>query len=555
MKRLLIVCGLSAAAFLACLPPSASKAAGRAHGSADDNAAAPAGAAPLSDDQKASDATITLFKSDAQNKDIFAFDYGVPVSPALALIGTNETLSGSAALKPYTLQAPAADGGAKGAQSFAADIAPAWFLLGSDVNNYDNYIGTGNGGYDGAYGLRLANRTRFGTSLYLGDKGGGDPSKAKDSRLALGLSIAVLDQSDPLAAIYVPDKGPNKGRIEPVWAECADTVYATLYPDYDAKYLAAIKDETDEQHSLRTYRGSFDGLAAEAHIDPAGVTQANIDAAAPDVDGCLDDVCNKFPELAQRLHDALHADSRPADKAIAVHAVFEEINLAITDRAGDAAKKIANSLNVTKAFDVCIAKANAYARFGSKLDLGGGVVWDGEPGTANGFSKTSGAVWIAGRYPLNFPEDPTADIDLLSYWMIGGTVRAGLNETVATGNAGTPKFDANTVDAWVGLESYSADLKFAALAGYKDTMAVHAADAAFASSGFRWQISGAIRLSRVLSGLVGRFGPDGNAATTGAWLNVSYGSANGTVKTLDDKAILVTLSFSPGRDNLLGEGG
>jgi hypothetical protein len=501
------------------------------------------------DDAKTDTSLITIVKKDANQPSIFSFDFGIPSSPAISLVGTaGDTLSSTPALKPYDFELPAAYGGTKGSQAFAADVAPAWFLLNSKKNSFDQY--------ESRPLLQIENRTRVGAALYLGDSAGGDATKAKDSRLALGLSVSLLGSSDPLAT--------NNKDGRPAWITCVDDVYDSVenrvnYRDQYEKILGNTYVNFDPYYSdIEHIVLPLRGVAARSATIPER------DEIFKRASACLKDgSCADFDGKGE-LKKALDASSRsplnkdPTAGSLKIAAAIESINTSIANRVEPSSEKIANTLGLPAQLKACVANANAYARYGASLDFGGGAVWDGKPGTIDGLRKASGALWIAGRIPLITPEDPTVKAALLRYWMLGGSVRAGWGETVATGAATVPKIDANTLNAWAGVENYTAAFKFSARIGYQDTQATNAAQKSFSKSGTRWAISSSVRLgdavTSLLNGTLTALTSD--TPKNGVWLNLSYGSSEGTVKTLDDKMVLVSLSFSPGDpDYLFGQGG
>jgi hypothetical protein len=219
----------------------------------------------------------------------------------------------------------------------------------------------------------------------------------------------------------------------------------------------------------------------------------------------------------------------------------------------------ANGLLLTgfaKGINRCIADTNLLANHAAALDIGAGSEWQGLPGKIKEFSEAAEVVWLGGRYPVSSilrakqqsetASDPSSE-DELDYLLVGGSIRASWNELSATGNTTTPQIRANSVQAWTGLERATSGSSFAAQIGYTDESAVSSAQSQFSKSGMRWLASGSLKLGDTLDGFVGSllsdFG-DSQSLTNGVWLNVSYGTANGTSTTLKDRTVLVSLSFS-----------
>ncbi|HEY0106468.1 MAG TPA: hypothetical protein VGB91_10320 [Rhizomicrobium sp.] len=55
------------------------------------------------------------------------------------------------------------------------------------------------------------------------------------------------------------------------------------------------------------------------------------------------------------------------------------------------------------------------------------------------------------------------------------------------------------------------------------------------------------RFNGLLTGLLIQEDP-GATPENGVWVNATYGSSSGTVSTLDDETIMVSLSYSPTED-------
>jgi hypothetical protein len=210
----------------------------------------------------------------------------------------------------------------------------------------------------------------------------------------------------------------------------------------------------------------------------------------------------------------------------------------------------------TKALKIisgCTDDANRYARFAPNLSFGAGVDMQGTPGSLGGFKNSYAVLWLSGKYPLGLKtlgDKMAPDVSdggtgqdtgksEFDYWMVGGSARASFGDFVATGDAGTPKIKANTFNGWLGLERNSNSFVFSAQAGYQDVSATNPAQAAFSRSGWRWLTSASLKLSSEQNGI---------------WLDASYGSAQGTTQTLDDKTFMLSLNFGPANSaNLFGE--
>jgi hypothetical protein len=122
----------------------------------------------------------------------------------------------------------------------------------------------------------------------------------------------------------------------------------------------------------------------------------------------------------------------------------------------------------------------------------------------------------------------------LACWAFGGSGRYSAGEMVATGASATPEFKADVLEGWLGLERIDSKSKFGGYFGYLQQHATDAALDQFSKGGTRWLISAAFNLGGL-----------GGAVPEGLWIEGSYGAANGSVTTLNDKVALLSLSFGP----------
>lgn len=476
------------------------------------------------------EAPIILLQQKASSQNLYSFDYGIPASPALTLIGTStDKLTPSSTLKPYDFSVPASFGGPKDSQSFTADFTPAW-VLESQQPTYDEYYQD--------WGVQIAHRARFSGAFYPGDKAGGDATKAKSSRLAFGANVSLLGGSDPLA-VTAP------GKSKSVWVDCLNNVLTT--PQY-----ASLRTLADQMNANYNKANNVLGAVQAAQLD----LQKNYDKAIAAVRDCLgvDGPCLGLTST-DALSTAFKLDSSSdAAKAHQIDQLFEAMGKVMTDLQTASVNK--QGAGVSDAFTTCVQTANTAARFGSDIDIGAGVMWTGKPGAFEGFTDAAGAVWLAGHVPIgsfngDLASGKSGDNVEGRAIMLGGSARASWKETVATGDAVTSEGKANVIDAWLGLELYAPTFRMAAQGGYNRTHFTDIAASTFSKSGFRWQVSASARLGDVLGGifntatslLTGHSNND--QSIKGAWLNATYGSSGGTTTALDDKTFLISVSFSP----------
>ena len=143
-------------------------------------AAAPAGLLP---------SLLNSAEVQAKQKSSFAFDYGIPTSPALTLIGTSTAeLAPSTSLKPYVFNVPASWGLVQDLQAFSLDFSFMWALQTlhlAPLETNDDYLKEGIPGH-------ILYRTRLEGALFLGSDEKGNPAQQKSSRVAFVISTSLL---------------------------------------------------------------------------------------------------------------------------------------------------------------------------------------------------------------------------------------------------------------------------------------------------------------------------------------------------------------------------
>ncbi len=477
---------------------------------------------------------IELFERAAADSKRFAFDYGIPASPALTLLdlGTDK-IKPATALKPFVLALPGLlDGSGDGA--VALDMSPVWLLdpdlTVSDFLEVDESRPNAAFRYDadGAYWKRLLSRTRVGLALYRGDAAGGDVTKAKPSRAAASLSFGLSDGSDPLTAGGSTDLFLTDNDSRTAWSQCVRRHQLDIEP------LASTIEQSEratDQSKLLLIADDGSSAASTKAMDEVErnyfARQARLERKDSDEKKVEHVAGGNASERLTELRHLLISQQAPAEAL---------------------AKGEAQATARKKALTGCDKEASAAAEHGVDLQFGLGIVWSGKPGSWDHFNDHNEAFWLAGRVPLDMlgdrargPKDCTKDDSrrlwerMASCWMIGGTGRFSHGEIVPTGDTATPAFKASILEGWVGLERVSERMKFGAFFGYSDRRAIHDADKAFSQSGTRWLVSTSISLE-------GRIPID---YFKGAWLEASYGAAQGSAAPLNDKTFLVSISFAP----------
>ena len=480
--------------------------------------------------------TCLLVNTPAQNPNLFSFDYSVPNSPALELAGlSTDNVTPANSLKPFVLSLPGLLGSGGTSTSTALDLAPAWAL-----GNPDSIIAE----YEkpDAWPKRLWYRTRIGVALSKGDTGGSDPTQAVPSRVAIGLSVSLSDGSDPVMARTADDYEPrdpndkNGPRInDSHWLHCLTANFAKWAPDERddirdinaaIQYIIRIKAGVIARKKLQDMKlGKYQGNPLDGR---GGLARIVAIANQYGVSGASDIPPANDPEWNSAGSDILDA----------LRTLQSGFNNKATEIANDDAWK-AHQQASQDAIVACQKEASDVAQHGADLQIGAGVVLNGTPGTLSNLSDPNGAVWIAGRLPFTDILggsglcDPTTDGATRSEpacWTIGGSGRYSAGEMVATGDTTTPMFKANVAEGWIGIERIDTTMKLGGYFGYMDQSAVNDADKAFSTSGTRWLFSGGYSLSKWVNGL---------------WVVGSYGNANGSATTLNDKVALLSLTFGP----------
>lgn len=439
--------------------------------------AAGAAAAVANADQTA----VTAINQEAADQNVFTFDYGVPESPALTVLGVaKDKITQSNELKPFVLALPGLVEGKQTDQAIALDVSLDWILHGGRSNYVPNRM-------DSSYTGWLK-RTRVATAVY-GGLADTDPSKAKASRLAFGLSTSLLDASDPQYS-RLPGEKAGQSAMHRCMVAAAPILSAKL----------VLPDKDPHLHDLRAQRTT---LAARVAVGPP-LSQSELQTLVA------------LNEEIGKLEAPLDA---AAQKAFA---------------ASEAAKIIPS----------CVLVAGLAARLAPDIDFGVGAGWSGDPGKLSGFKDGSAVVWASFRTSLlagqpnksvqNAGEMASSYKDLtdwynnLDYWvMIGASSRIGVDEVIATGDATKPQVKANTYSVWGGVEFHTKSSRLAAQAGWEKTAPKFAADKAFDGSRSRYLITF-----------------DQKLADTGMWMTLVYGQATGTGSLPSDKTVKLSFTYA-----------
>ncbi len=459
---------------------------------------------------------IVLREVVADTASLFDFDWGIPTSPALTLAGLSpEKTPTSSSLKDFVLAIPTITGGDEQGQALALDFAPVALLSNqAGVRTFEDYTS------DDYQWDRLARRTRIGAAIFEGNDGGADPAKQIASRLAIGLSVSLLDDSDPL--MQTVQRGERRG--ENLLVSClnaesprvnrildASIADVTASEDFDSDFDMLTTEERAELRRLPTLRDALNVQMTALGVEIDAVT------ARQDISAAVRD-----SELA-RLRAEIDAVEKEQERLNDLGDKMRQVQFERSDE---------GSASIVRAVERCSQRASLQAEISRDLDIGIGALWRGEPGAFSDFDEAGAAAWIAFRQPVSalFGDDSEGNPEVRSYWMFAASGRASTDEFLATGDDSTPEIRADVVEGWVGAERFSPDLRLAVHYGYREVSANEPAGAPFEQSGERYLVSAQIRIGEQESGM---------------WLGVSYGDANGSVDSLDDETALVTLRYSP----------
>lgn len=444
---------------------------------------------------------IEIIKEKAAEDGVFKFDYGIPSSPSLKLLGQAEdkvpVVNG---LKPLILKLPSLLGGARDGESLGVDIAPTAFVGDRSTRTYNAYV-------FGSKSYRAFQRLHVGGALYEGVEDA-DVKKRKRSRATLGLSTSLLDGNDPLMA-----KLPNQDKS--AWQSCLD----------ERADLVQIE--------LNKLSAADGGERGRLETEALSVLQQRIASE------------KAFDDLAARVKDS------PDDSGVLALFKLETEHLAalkkraaeigtqlktVSDEANKAKQTSFAKSEAAKVLPACAKEANTVARYGESLAIGAGALWNGDFGGVDHFESGGQVVWASYRRPLSFGfQRDKGELKPDSYWLVGGSVRASWNELVSTGVTTKPEAEANTLDGWLGVERLTAFSRFALQGGWQ-RRSVEGGLAGFDRERFRYFVAYSRRITD---------------EKTGLWVQFGYGHV-GSGATEDKTLSLSILYAPPDPSNLFG---
>lgn len=487
--------------------------------------------------------TATFDKNPPENEGIFGFDYGPPGSAALNLAGLSpEKTTVASSFKPFIISLPGLASGADG-EAAALDLAPAFLFGQGERQTLDQYRTND--------ALRFYDRLRFSAAATNGVFAAGDPKKQKPSKMAIGLTASLLDRSDPLM-LRVPSVAGQPGPY--AYEACIDKI---VHRPVRTAALFALNSPLLEYQRLR---GRLEAGQPPLTAAELSTLEALVPAAAaepkppPEIDRRAVAATEYLRELArtQNWDAALQADLLRVTKRVvdagmpapgpapgsaeAQQRYRDGLDKLITaaEAANDkTAVAVSTDLGIMEAATGCAQHVSKLAMYRTQLNVGGGLLWRGEPGKLQDMDRTGGTVWLGFRQPLAvlFGEKAGADgKGPLRYVMLGASVRRAWDEVLATGDATVPEVRADTWDYWAGVEWLHPRNQLAFQYGWLDAKVRDPAQAAFSRSGNRWLISEKFLLT---------------SAQSGVWIGLSYGEVQGNSIKLKDETFLFTVTVGP----------
>ena len=470
--------------------------------------------------------SVNFIGEQANNSSVLAFDFGVPDTPATALLGLESSaITTSTSLKPFVIAVPSLLDGDDHSQALGLDISPAWILQGFGKAEPTNYA-------DGtSYFQRLTHRTRLSVGLFRGTAGTpmeSDESMNTDdtamageqaSRVSLGITLSLLDTSDPLTA--------GDGR----WSDCLRTKYDEIKPLVTKKYfdepgLLLGRLQLLEEKIPKTLRSIEDTSPETLAKLQNAAKQWRLEFSHPSITPTEGSEWTTVNEAENAIRQYTYAvESKKSEVEKIMESRFKK---ELNDLQFDGQDK----LGFQAAIDSCTEEANELARNAADIDIGFAQVWSGEPGELNNFERPSSVFWGAVKIPLGslVHKDMQSVKSGVQRWNIGGSVRFATNEMLSTEYPNNPLIEADTVNGWIGVERVSGSYRISGRYGWLDVSPSDPIGATLEKSGERFLINASYKVS----------GKD-----SGTWLDISYGSADGTIDALNDTQLRVSLLFGP----------
>jgi hypothetical protein len=438
--------------------------------------------------QETSPKVIDIVNKTAAEEGLFQFDWGMPASPSLSLLGhVEDKVPAANSLKAFTVQLPSMVGGDEIGQTIGVDVSPAWLIGDGGTRTYTRYL-------ESSPSYRALYRSRIGLAAYEGN--------ARRSRLILGLSTSLLDSSDPLMARLPGESGS-------AWQTCLDSRSAIVQADLD-------KVSDADQGKRQALQTELAGLIQEQPVATEKVqAYARKLAASPNDDGVIAVLTLATLDL-----------KRIVDRRAVIDAELKTLTVQADT---DLQKRFTRS-DAADIVSDCARRANVVARYGESLSVGAGASWAGSRGNLDNLQGGGWAAWASYRRPLGF-DFGVEDGDLIprSYWMWGGSVRYGMNEPIRTGALNVHEAKGDTINLWLGVERLTASSRLAIEGGWQLRHlndVPHGPD--YPRERWRYFVSYSKRLGDERSGV---------------WLRLGYGNADDGA--LDDQSIVASLVYAP----------
>ena len=429
------------------------------------------------------------------------FAYGTPASPALAIAGLKPAdVTRVNEVRKFVASLPSAidrDGGT----ALALDVRPGLMF---DETLFD-YT-------DESFFQRRARRSVIGLVVKEGKEDSSNPEKSTRSLVSLGLSTSLFDSSDPLYALFDSKKAEVKDRC---------------HEAYSKKLLKRLHDDIADQSKVRDALGAAlrAGNFEIRDVDEIDIYNENLRVAF-----------SHLTEAHTLLSNDLDKDvPAPASRSAALPTTLEGVTDEVAKLQEEHGKltahletKVSNKVSeeLRQSSEFCAEAISDVVKFSSNLDIGLGLLWRGKSAALGSLEAGGQALWVSYSYPFGRTRD--GSLQTKSYWVAGLSGRAGFSELVTTGDETLKESDADTLQAWAGIEYFSESWRLNARYGYAETRFNETVAVPLSNDGEKWLVGGDFRLGR-----------DSNV-----WIGVEYGDAQGTSDVLVGDTLKVTFTLS-----------
>lgn len=472
-----------------------------------------------------------------ENQNVFVFSSKIPESPGMALAGLDASkVTRASEIRKFVLSLPSSfDRDTR--QAIALDLSPSEILFENKktIRTLDNYTDNKNRLY------RIARRAKVSIAVQGGKEDNQDRDRSIQSLIAIGATTSLLDSSDPLYAMGRTPASAEfacKTALHPIIIE-------SLLPDTYVHGVGNLLTDLQSASYIIDYLRSSQKDNAIIEADALKEIEEIIELAKIARNKLLEEFERRKRELGH-LPGIVPAESPPPlSFTLGPEASYSDLS-----ELENQLKKIIRYIDLpefkapnphTKAVQKLMLncqQAIAHAvEMGAGLDIGGAMIWRGNPGGLGDFGPSAQAVWLSARKGIWQGCQRQKDSNGVksgectpgipnSYAVAGVSARIANDETVSTGDSALKEAKADTWQAWAGIEYFSENWRMAGRYGYHDVNFSDPRAQGFSKSGDLWQVDGDLRLNETL------------------WIGLSYGRAAGTHESLDGEVFKLTVKFS-----------